>query len=181
VNVGRTETNNCEVVLGRPQISFVGPSGSSVTEPLSPAFCDVVTPWLFQLKLSSTFGLPYGFRTGLTYQNIPGIPIYATYVATNAQIAPSLGRNLSAGARGTATIDLIPPQTQFEDRITQLDIRFSRVFRIQKQRVEAQFDIYNALNASPILSINTRYGSAWKTPTEILAGRLLKFGVQVDF
>jgi carboxypeptidase family protein/TonB-dependent receptor-like protein len=181
VNVGRTETNNCQVVLGRPQMSFVGPSGSSVTEPLSSAFCDVVTPWLIQLKLSSTFGLPYGFRTGLTYQNIPGIPIYATYVATNAQIAPSLGRNLSAGARGTATIDLIPPQTQFEDRITQLDIRFSRVFRIQKQRVEAQFDIYNALNASPILSINTRYGSAWKTPTEILAGRLLKFGVQVEF
>ena len=42
-------------------------------------------------------------------------------------------------------------------------------------------DIYNALNASPILSINTRYGPSWLTPTEILAGRLFKFGTQLDF
>ena len=88
---------------------------------------------------------------------------------------------MSAGARGTATIDLIAPQTEFEDRVTQVDVRFSRVFRVQKERIEAQFDVYNALNASPILSINTRYGLAWKTPTEILAGRLIKFGVQVEF
>jgi hypothetical protein len=181
LSIGRTETNNCAVVLGRPQVSFVGPSGATVTEPQSNPFCDVVTPWFTQLKLSSTFGLPYGFRTGVTYQNIPGIPIFATYVASNAQIAPSLGRNLAAGTRGNVIVDLIAPQTQFEDRITQLDVRFSRLFRIQRQRVEAQFDIYNALNGSAILSINTRYGTAWLTPTEILAGRLLKFGVQVDF
>jgi hypothetical protein len=181
LNVGRTETNNCEVVLGRPQVQFLGPSGVGTTEPLTAPFCDVKTPWLMQLKLSSTFGLPYGFRTGVTYQNIPGIPIFATYVATNAQIKPSLGRDLAAGPRGTVTVDLIAPQTMFEDRITQLDIRFSRVIRLQGQRIEAQFDIYNALNASPILSINTRFGPSWLTPTEILAGRLLKFGVQYDF
>jgi hypothetical protein len=182
MNIGRTTTNNCEVVLTRPQVQFVGPSGATVTEPRSSsAFCDVVPPWQTQLKLFGTFGLPYGFRTGVTYQNIPGIPIFATYVARNAQIAPSLGRNLAAGPNGTVIVDLIPPQTEFEDRITQLDVRFSRVLTIQRYRVETQFDIYNALNSSPILSINTRYGPSWLTPTEILAGRLFKFGVQLDF
>jgi hypothetical protein len=181
LNIGRTETNNCEVVLMRPQVQFVGPSGSTVAEPRSPAFCNVVPPWLTQVKLSGTFGLPYGFRTGITYQNLPGIPIYATYVATNTQIAPSLGRNLASGLRGTVSIDLIPPQSRFEDRITQLDVRFSRLFKLQKNRLEAQLDLYNALNASPILSINTRYGPSWLTPTEILAGRLVKFGIQLDF
>lgn len=165
----------------RPQVQFVGPSGSTVAEPRSPAFCNVVPPWLTQVKLSGTFGLPYGFRTGITYQNLPGIPIYATYVATNTQIAPSLGRNLASGLRGTVSIDLIPPQSRFEDRITQLDVRFSRLFKLQKNRLEAQLDLYNALNASPILSINTRYGPSWLTPTEILAGRLVKFGIQLDF
>jgi hypothetical protein len=82
-------------------------------------------PFLAQLKLNGAFGLPYGFRAGVTYQNIPGIPIYATYVATNAEIAPALGRNLAAGPRGTVSVDLIAPQTRFEDRITQLDVRFS--------------------------------------------------------
>src|SRR5262249_32466291 len=160
-NVGRTQYDNCDVVLGRPQILFIGQVGAGVTEPLTRDFCDVHTPWLTQLKLSSTFGLPYGFRTGVTYQNIPGIPDYATYVATNAQIVPSLGRNLAAGTRGVATVDLFAPYTRYEDRVTQVDLRFSRVFRFSGQRVEAQFDIYNALNASPILSVNTRYGASW--------------------
>jgi hypothetical protein len=179
VNVGRSTTNNCDVVLDRPNIQHLSPN--NITAPRAEAFCDVRPPFLAQLKLNGAFALPYGFRTGITYQNLPGIPVYATYVATNAQIAPTLGRNLAAGARGTVAVDLIAPQTRFEDRITQVDVRFGRPFRVAGRRIEAQFDIYNALNASPILSVNTRYGPSWLTPTEILAGRLLKFGVQVDF
>jgi len=181
LNTGSTTTDNCAVVLARPQVQFPAPSAGTVVAPRLDSYCHVVTPWLTQFKVSGTFGLPYQFRAGVTYQDIPGIPKYATYVASNAQIAPSLGRNLAAGPAGTVTIDLIPPQTEFEDRIHQLDVRFSRVFRIQRTRLEGQFDLYNALNASPILSLNTRYGSAWLTPTEVLAGRLLKFGLQLDF
>jgi len=33
----------------------------------------------------------------------------------------------------------------------------------------------------PILSVNNTYGSSWRTPTQILAGRLLKFGFQMTF
>jgi len=88
---------------------------------------------------------------------------------------------LSAGPNGTVSIPLIAPSTLFEDRIQQLDFRFSRTFRIAGKRVEPQFDIYNVLNASPILSVNNTYGSAWRTPTQILAGRLLKFGFQMTF
>jgi hypothetical protein len=43
------------------------------------------------------------------------------------------------------------------------------------------FDAYNVLNASSILGLNTRYGPAWLTPTQILPGRLVKFGMQLDF
>ena len=53
--------------------------------------------------------------------------------------------------------------------------------RSANTRIEPQFDIYNAFNASPILAVNNTYGSAWRTPTQILAGRLLKFGMQVTF
>jgi hypothetical protein len=48
-------------------------------------------------------------------------------------------------------------------------------------RIQGQFDLYNVLNASPILGINTRYGPAWLTPTEILGARLFKIGAQVSF
>ena len=89
--------------------------------------------------------------------------------------------SVNAKEDGTVTVDLIPPQTQFEDRIQQLDLRFARTFRFSGRRVEPEFDIYNALNASPILSVNNSYSAAWRTPTQILSGRLLKFGLKVSF
>ncbi len=73
------------------------------------------------------------------------------------------------------------PATAYEDRIRQLDFRFSRSFQIRKTRLEPQFDIYNALNASPVLAVNTNYGAAFLRPTQILGGRLLKFGFQMTF
>jgi len=102
-------------------------------------------------------------------------------VATNTEIVPSLGRNLAAGARGTVTVDLIPPQTDFEGRINQVDFRVTKIVKLGALRLQGMFDVYNAFNASPILAINSRYGSSWLTPTNSLPGRLAKFGFQLDF
>ena len=74
------------------------------------------------------------------------------------RLSPSLGRDLSAGPNGTVTIPLIAPSTLYEDRIQQVDFRFSRTFRVSNTRIEPQFDIYNAFNASPILAVNNTYG-----------------------
>jgi len=188
LNAGRTEYDNC-ALLNSPQVAFSNASGTlagapgGTTAPRTQAYCDALPPWSAdtQVKFSGTIPLPYRFYTAITYQNLPGIPYYASAVFRNADIAPSLGRNLSAGANGTVTVDLIPPMTQFERRIQQLDLRFARSFRISRQRVEPEFDVYNAFNASPILSVNNSYGSAWRTPTQILAGRLLKFGLKMSF
>jgi hypothetical protein len=179
MSTGATATDNCEVVMGRPQITFNSPNG--ITAPRSDAFCMPAAPWLTQFKVSGTYQIPWDINAGWTYQNLPGIPIYATYVATNAEILPSLGRNLAAGVRGTATIDLIEPQTAFEDRITQLDIRLAKIFRLGRTRLQGMFDIYNVLNASPVLAINSRYGTDWLRPTQILDARMVKFGAQLEF
>jgi hypothetical protein len=47
-------------------------------------------------------------------------------------------------------------------------------------------DIFNLLNSSGILAINTAYTppsatSLWLAPTQILQGRLMKIGAQFDF
>jgi hypothetical protein len=42
-------------------------------------------------------------------------------------------------------------------------------------------DLYNLFNASPVLTMNHRYGPAWQTPFIVLSGRFVKFGAQVDF
>src|SRR5262249_7861110 len=147
-----------------------GPSaagGSTTTE-----FCRVSLPFegQTQLKFSGAYPLPWwGLQAAATYQNLPGLPIQASYVATNAQVAPSLGRNLGAcgtSATCTATVTiahLIAPNTQFEDRLNQLDIRLSKKIQFGRARLTGMFDLYNFLNASTITALNTRFGPAWLT------------------
>jgi hypothetical protein len=123
--------------------------------------------------------LGWGLQTSATYQNLPGIAIFSTMTASAAQVAPYLGRIPSSG--GTTRIELIEPYTQFEDRITQLDWRLSRVFRMGTTRIEPMMDVYNVLNSSSILTINTTYGPTWLRPTEVLLGRAVKIGAQINF
>jgi hypothetical protein len=70
----------------------------------------------------------------------------------------------------------------YGDRINQVDLRFSKSVdagRNRKLRVMA--DVYNAMNASPVISVNTTYGPNWLKPTQILVGRFVKLGAQLDF
>ena len=49
------------------------------------------------------------------------------------------------------------------------------------RRISATLDLYNLLNSSAILAQNNTVGPNWRTPTNILQGRLIKFGAQLDF
>ena len=188
-STGRTVNDNC-FQNSDPSLSAQLPPNTPMgsTAPRTQPFCHAVLPFKgqSQVKFSGAYPLPWAFQASATYQNLPGIPIAATYVASNAVIRPSLGRNLGqCGANPTCTgnvvIDLMPPNTQFEDRITQLDVRLTRAFTFGRTRVVGIFDVFNALNASPILSDNTRYGTSWLQPTEILAARIVKLGAQLSF
>jgi len=48
-------------------------------------------------------------------------------------------------------------------------------------RLQGTFSVFNVLNENTPLTLNYVYGSSWLTPTKILQGRLVKFGVQLDF
>ena len=187
LSVGRTATDTCSF-NDQPQVIAAGITGFA-TLPKTSEFCRINPPWSAgtQVKFLLVYPLPWNLQASATYQNIPGLPITASYVATNAQILPSLGRNLGAcrGAavcNATATIDLIPPNSLFEDRIQQVDLRLTRKFDLGGGlEVRGNFDLYNAFNASSVLSSNTRYGPQYLNAVNILAGRLFKFGFQVDF
>jgi hypothetical protein len=175
LNTGRTETINCSVV---DSPSGVG-SGTSPNQPL--AFCDVKPPFQPRIKLNGVYPLPWDMQVSGVFQSNPGVPITATYVATNAEVQPTLGRPLSGGASTVTITNVFMPNTMFEGRINQLDARLTKNFRVSRAKLQAQFDLYNVLNASPILGINTRYGSSWLKPTEILGARLFKIGAQMSF
>ena len=151
--------------------------------------CDNRPPWSgqTQFKLSTVYPLPWALQVSGTYQDSSPVPTDGTLVATNAMIAPSLGRNLGAcGTRpactATATVDLYPLSTYYrEPRIRQLDVRFTRNFQLRTLRIQPQLDLYNAFNANPVTGMNTRFGASWQAATAVLGPRTIKFGVQMNF
>jgi hypothetical protein len=150
--------------------------------------CRVSPPWsaATNVKFLVVYPLPWDFQASAVYQNLPGIPIQATYTARNAEIVPTLGRDLgscrgAAVCNGTTTLELIAPQTVFEDRRHRTDLRFSRTFRVGQVRIDGELDVYNVFNANDVLAMITAYDAAWQNVNEILAGRFLKFGARVRF
>jgi hypothetical protein len=142
------------------------------------------------VKLLGAYMLPWQVQLAGTFQSIPGPPISASFVASNSQIAPLLGRNLSAcpaptgACTATQTVNLIEPGTLYGERTNQFDIRLAKIFTVNRLRVQGSMDLYNAFNANSVLQQNNTYGTngaSWLVPQAILNGRLVKFDIQVSF
>jgi len=144
----------------------------------STLYCHVAPPFQADVKGAASYPLPwFGLTASATLQNRPGPQILARYTVLSSQVQ-NLGRPLGVS---TAATQLIAPGTLYGDRITQLDVRFGKMFRVQHARVQATADLFNVLNSSAILGLNTTFGPSWLAPTQILQGRLVKFGAQLDF
>jgi Carboxypeptidase regulatory-like domain len=90
------------------------------------------------------------------------------------------------------TLQLASPGTRYEPRSNQIDFGVRRTFRLNRTTVQAQVDLFNALNANPILSEGTALSStvgpflssdarAGGTPFTILQPRLIRIGAQIKF
>ena len=81
------------------------------------------------------------------------------------------------------TAPTIAGGTEYWPRANQLDLRFSKIFRIPggRYRASVNFDLANALNASYGLAFQNGYGSSWTNPLNIIDARLMKISAQFDF
>ena len=167
VDTGRTVTDNCFVVDSPQQLlnCHVSPPISATT----------------QIKVNGSYPLPWDVFVSAVYQNLPGPAYTADWAAPVSAIQPSLGRPLSGNAR-TATVPLLAPQTNFEERTTRLDFRVAKSIRIgQRVRVQGNFDLYHAVNSRSVLATTSAYGARWLVPTLILEPRILQFSTQLTF
>ena len=189
---GRELFDDCDITLKLPERWIAGSTKVSTSE------CRQKQPFLTQVKILGSYQLPWALSISGTYQNAynttstspninPGAPrmgVPANYVATNAQIVPSLGRNLSAGANANATVNIVTPGTLWGDRLQQIDVRLARTFKAGRLSMKAMVDLYNVLNTNVITAYNPNYGTngaAWLLPVNVIPPRLLKFGVQIDY
>ena len=166
-STGRTTTDNCEVTAnsgGNPSLRN----------------CRVQAAFLTQVKLLGTYTVPViDVSLAATVQSTPGPVIAANRIFQNAEVAPSLGRNLSAGAQNV-TINLLNPGDIYGDRVNQFDMRIGRSIRFGARRAMINLDLYNVLNANPVMQENGNY-AVWRTPQRIMDARLVKISGQLDF
>ena len=167
---------------------FVVDNPEQLTSQVTP--CDVHNPYQHRFRFNGSYELPWwGLQLAGVYQDLPGPLIVAnrTYTSAeiNAQATGTLGRNLRLNTR---TIDILAPFSMFGDRVRQLDVRFSKLFRFNGGRVQANVDVYNLTNASTATFIRNTYtapgavtSTPWLQPTQVMDGRFVKFSAQFDF
>ncbi len=182
-STGRGVTDKCEIVANLPEASIttVGTRGLTIGRvPPNSTDCRFVEAFLTQVKFLGSYTIPrVDVQVSGTFQNLPGPQLAANYTAPNAEVAPSLGRNLAGGARNV-TVNLINPGTMYGERLTQLDLRVAKVLRFGGVRTKVGVDLYNALNSNAVEAENSAF-AVWRQPIRILQARFVKLNVQIDF
>jgi hypothetical protein len=189
VAIGRQRTNTCFTV-DSPQATLSGPRIFAVnatpgSEPRD--ICDIRSPFQPIGKLLVSVPLPWNVQVSGTFQTSPGPPITATYLARSADIRESLGRDLSSGPNGTASVEIVPPGTMYGPRVYQVDGRVSKIIPVGRFRIQGTVDVFNIFNANPVLNHSNNYGTngaSWLRPegtSAVMNARLLRVGGQVDF
>ena len=100
-------------------------------------------------------------------------------VADDCDIVPSA---LLTPGQAQETVNLNDPGSLYLPRLNQLDLRVARTFKLKgAANWQLQFDLFNALNARPILAYTTNYGSSLGVPTQAQQARIVTFGAQLHF
>jgi hypothetical protein len=80
----------------------------------------------------------------------------------------------------TTTVSLISPQTEYYDRLNQLDLRLGKILKYRRTRANVSLDIYNLFNKGTISAASATY-STWLAPTSVISPRLMKVSLTFDF
>ena len=200
VSSGKAVSDNCEIVASAPEalqlnlpagvpspvanganVGFGGVNALAWT-PLE--FCHQESPFLTGAKALGSYQLPWGgVRLSATYQSLPGPQVGANVIYTNADIAAGrvqgLGRNTFLANQ--TTINVMQPGTVYGDRLNQIDFRATKIFKVGKGRLEADFDVYNLSNSDAILTQINTFGATWTRPTAVIQPRFVKFTARYDF
>ena len=183
VLIARQISNLCDATDGTATITF-----SQASDPNYTLYCDQSQyniPFRAQFKLGGTYPLPYGLNVSGTFQSYPGTRNYGsgstnldylqqTYIVPAAVLTPG---------QASETVNLNTPGSLYLPRWNQLDLRFARKFKMPGNHGtwQIQGDLFNTLNAHPILAVTTNYGSALGLATQALQPRILTIGAQVHF
>jgi hypothetical protein len=177
INSGKTVTDTCDVRANLPELALTNP------------YCHVDGGFITRVTGLGSYTVPkIDILFSGTFRSDQGATLAANYTVGTAVAAQTLGRPL-AGNTPNVTVNLLPPGTLYGDRVNELDFRIAKVLRFGRTRTNVGFDIYNVLNASPVLTYNSAFipisaanpNGQWLVPTSVLQSRFVKFSASIDF
>ena len=144
---------------------------------LIPRGCAVTEPWITAVRGLANYTIPKvdvlvsgAFRSPAHDDPLPAsqqlghqrASLAANYNVPNTVVQSLLGRLPSgSNANGTTTVNLVEPAQVYGDRVTQIDMRFAKIFRFGgTRRLDVGMDLYNLFNTNdPAGYEHTRFGS----------------------
>lgn len=189
INLGKTDVDNCDVrrtvpelnpaIAGLPGIPAAPAQGINLTNP----YCDYGTGFTKRATGLATYLIPkVDVSVSTTMRSEQGVQLQAIYNVPRAVVEAALGGPI-AGNVANLPVNLVEPGTLYGDRINEIDLRFAKILRFGRTRTNVGFDIYNVLNADPILTYNNNFapGGNWLVPTAVLTARFVKISAVIDF
>jgi hypothetical protein len=131
----------------------------------SAIFTDI--PWSF--NLSGSYQLPYDVTFSGKFTARDGDPLMRTIV-------------IAGLPQGSETVWVQPRGVDRTETVSRfVDVRFAKRFAVGVSRLEGSVDVFNILNANPVLAQNEGIGTTIGRPSRILAPRIVRFGATVRF
>jgi hypothetical protein len=172
-STGRLFEDFCETRAAVPEFQT-----NSVTNP----YCRQVEPLLTTYKANASYLVPkVDVQVSGTFSSRPGAVLQAQviYQPNDPTIVATLGRPLAAVAN--ATVNLIPLNTVYGDRIDQVDMRIGKLLRFGRTRSNLSLDVVNLFNSNDNLGYGTVFNATWPAPNAVLLPRIFRVNVSFDF
>ena len=133
-------------------------------------------PFRHDFKFFVVYPLPYDFQVAGGVQAYSGGERQITY-----RINPATDYPAGTVSSATPTVTINPPGTEYHEYWQQVDVNLRKHFRLRGVEYTAQIDVFNALNDNSILNSIQQYSSVLFRPLSVIAGRVTKVALQVNW
>jgi hypothetical protein len=137
---------------------------------------------MFSLKANASYTLPFDIQLSGLYRFQAG----ANYARTLSVSAPASCACTFSAARGDSlsntAVYVTPYDAYGQDSISVLDLRAEKSLNLTKlAKVHLFFDLFNLTNQYAAETISVASGTAFQKPTALLAPRVGRFGLRINW
>jgi hypothetical protein len=153
--------------------------------------CRDVDPFQTTLRGLASYAIPkVDVLVSATLRSQPPNARVANWNVPNTVVRSLLGRlPPGSNANGNTTVALLDNDHRLyeDDRRTQIDMRFAKIFRLGRARTDIGVDVGNLLNTNYATGYENTYeygeegGGTWNNPTAVYTPRFVRLNLTVNF